>query len=220
MFWDCFVPDLLVTSGWAKPLLWAHFKRWWMIQITLGLVRILCVTTGQRNLQHKYNTCKETRIIEIRGVALEDGNMVVSLKFMNIWYNEIVPCSLCHLMIEESLAVASGIWIRESFIHLTINEHLLCLLYILDIVAGVGATRNKVQALSHWGFEFSWEDRHINWKIQFSLIANMIEICIGCCEAQSLGQEKDVIGLRIENWRWICDQNRIRLERLHEKRID
>lgn len=95
-----------------------------------------------------------------------------------------VPCSLSHLMIEEPLTVASGIWIRESFIHLTINEHLLCLSYILDIVAGVRATRNKAQALSHWGFELSWEDRHINWKIQFSLIANMIEICTGCCEAE------------------------------------
>lgn len=55
-----------------------------MIQITLGLVRILSVTAGQRNLLHKCNTCKETRLIEVRGVAFEDGNMVMSLKSMNI----------------------------------------------------------------------------------------------------------------------------------------
>lgn len=55
-----------------------------MIQITLGLVRILSVTTGQRNLLQKYNTCKEARIIEVRVVTFEDGNMVKSLKSMNI----------------------------------------------------------------------------------------------------------------------------------------
>lgn len=51
-----------------------------------------------------------------------------------------------------------------------------------------GVTRNKGQSL------LSGASRLVGKT-------DMIEICTGCLEGQSLGQGKDIIGFRTENWR-------------------